>query len=216
MEPRCGAPTATPSTIATGSSRFRERRTPETAIAATATSSFPTRSFTRAAAAHLARWAEDGVAPPEAPRIELAKRDDVSVTKNDEHGNALGGIRSPFVDVPLFRYAVHTGPGPFCILSGNETSLGADVLHQLYGDEDGYMDAFTASLDETIKAGFLLELDRQPILDTQVARARSGVRDRLGRINSFRGIARHGLVADGEGPCPTDWQSSVTLLVTRQ
>ena len=47
------------------------------------------------------------------------------------------------MDVPLFRYKVHTGPGPFCILSGNETSL-----------------------DETIKAGYLLEVDRQQILDT--------------------------------------------------
>ena len=36
-------------------------------------SSFPTQYFTRAAAALLARWAEDGAAPPRAPRIELAK-----------------------------------------------------------------------------------------------------------------------------------------------
>ena len=124
--------------------------------------------------------------PPVAPRIVLAKRDDVSVTENDEHGNALGGIRSPFVDVPLFRYAVHTGPGPFCILSGNETSLGGDVLTSLYGDEDGYWDVFTASLDKTIKAGFLLELDRKALLDTQAAGCPSGVRDRLGRISSPR------------------------------
>jgi hypothetical protein len=125
----------------------------------------------------LARWAEDDVAPPKAPRIELATLDDVSVTENDEHGNALGGVRSPFVDVPLFRYAVHTGPGPFCILSGNETSLGAEVLERLYGDEDGYMEAFTASLDETIDAGFLLQLDRQPILDVQRARANEAFAD---------------------------------------
>ena len=134
-------------------------------------STFPTRSFFRAAAAHLARWAEEGVAPPAAPRIELTTLADVSVTANDEHGNALGGVRSPFVDVPLFVYKVHEGPGPFCILSGSETPLGADVLQRLYGDADGYMAAFTASLDETIEAGFLLELDRQQLLDRQRERA---------------------------------------------
>jgi hypothetical protein len=135
------------------------------------TSTFPTRSFTRAAAAHLARWAEDDVAPPKAARIELATLDDVSVTANDEYGNARGGVRSPFVDAPLFRYEVHTGPGPFCILSGTETPLDAGLLERLYRDADGYMTAFTASLDETIEAGFLLELDRQPILELQRANA---------------------------------------------
>jgi hypothetical protein len=134
-------------------------------------STFPTMSFFRAAATHLARWAEEGVAPPEAPRIELSTLADVSVTANDEYGNALGGVRSPFVDVPLFVYAVHEGPGPFCILSGSETPLGADVLQHLYGDADGYMKAFTTSLDETIDAGFLLELDRQQLLDGQRERA---------------------------------------------
>jgi len=70
------------------------------------------------------------------------------------------------MDVPLFRYKVHTGPGPFCILSDRETSLGVDILKQLYGGADRYMREFTASLDETIKAGYLLEVDRQQILDT--------------------------------------------------
>ena len=37
----------------------------------------------------------------------------------------------------------------------------------------GYMDAFTASLDKTIKAGFLLELDRKALLDTQATRAQA-------------------------------------------
>ena len=38
---------------------------------------------------------------------------------------------------------------------------------QLYGDVDGYLEAFSAALDETIDAGFLLELDREEILATQ-------------------------------------------------
>ena len=41
-------------------------------------SSFPTSAFVRAALAHLFRWAERGVAPPRAPRIDLATFDTVS------------------------------------------------------------------------------------------------------------------------------------------
>jgi hypothetical protein len=134
-------------------------------------SSFPTKNFTRAAAASLARWVEKGMAPPHAPRIKLATQDDVSVAEIDEHGNALGGVRSPFVDVPLARYDVHSGPAPTCKQVGVETTLSADVLERLYGDAQGYMEAFTKSLDATIKAGFLLELDRQAILDAQELRA---------------------------------------------
>ena len=134
-------------------------------------SSFPTKYFSRAAAANLARWAEKGVAPPRAPLIKLATLDAVSVAKNDKYGNALGGVRSPFVDVPLSRFEVHSGPAPTCKQVGVETALSIDVLRRLYGDAEGYMKAFTKRLDATIKAGFLLKLDRQAILDAQEIRA---------------------------------------------
>jgi hypothetical protein len=49
--------------------------------------------------------------------------------------------------------------------------LSIDVLRGLYGDAAGYMKAFTKRLDATIKAGFLLKLDRPAILDAQEIRA---------------------------------------------
>ena len=135
-------------------------------------SSFPTQYFFRAAAALLARWAEEGAAPPRAPRIELAKLGPVSVAKNDRYGNALGGVRSPFVDVPLARYEVHTGPAPTCKQFGKETQLSADLLRRRYGGVDEYMKAFTTKLNATVSAGFLLESDRQAILDAQRTEAK--------------------------------------------
>jgi hypothetical protein len=134
-------------------------------------SSFPTSYFTRASAAMLVAWAEKGIRPPDAKRIELAKLDKVSVAKTDEHGNAVGGVRSPFVDVPLSRFEVHSGPAPTCKQVGNETPFTKEVLVKLYGDADSYLEAFTKSLDATIKARYLLPLDRQRILDAQRARA---------------------------------------------
>lgn len=134
-------------------------------------SSFPIALFIRAAAARLADWAENGAAPPQGPRIQLATRDDVSDSKADEDGNAVGGVRSPFVDVPLSHYEPHSGPAPTCKLRGVETPLGADVIAERYGDAARYMKEFTKSLDRTIEAGFLLEIDRDAILDAQSVRA---------------------------------------------
>jgi hypothetical protein len=131
---------------------------------------FPTAYFTRAAAALLVAWAEDGTTPPDADRLELAVDDAVSAAATDEIGNAKGGVRSPFVDVPLSRFEVH-GPPPRCRSAGNEIALPKDQLVKRYGDVAGHLAQFTTSLDRTIKAKFLLQLDRQRILDAQKARA---------------------------------------------
>ena len=133
---------------------------------------FPTAMFTRAAAALLAAWAEDGTTPPDADRLELAIDAAVSQAAVDEVGNAKGGVRSPFVDVPLSKYEVH-GPPPTCMSVGNETPLPKSDLVARYGDATKYMAEFTESLDETIDAGYLLELDRQAILDAQTQKAKA-------------------------------------------
>jgi hypothetical protein len=133
-------------------------------------SSFPTAYFTRAVAALLVAWVEDGSTPPDADRLELAVDDDVSEAAVDEVGNALGGVRSPFVDVPLSRYEVHQS-GTSCRSVGVETPLPKDELVRRYVDPVSYMAEFTKSLEDTIDAGYLLELDRQRILTEQRTRA---------------------------------------------
>jgi hypothetical protein len=136
-------------------------------------SNFPTAAFLRAAYRHLTRWAETGVAPPKASRIELADSGNVAAAALDVHGNPLGGVRSPFVDVPLVRYAVHSTPGPLCKLAGDETPLPVATLRSLYGDVDGYLREFTVALDEAIRAGFLLSDDRSELLQMTQTGARA-------------------------------------------
>jgi hypothetical protein len=128
-------------------------------------STFPTAASMRAATELLFRWAEEGVAPPEAARIELATLDIVSVAALDPSGNAIGGVPSPFLEVPLARYEVHSTPGAFCALAGRETPLSAADLNARYGTIDGYLDEFTQSLDATIDAGYLRDADRGELLD---------------------------------------------------
>lgn len=135
-------------------------------------SSFPGPLFVRAALKQLYHWAEDGRAPASADRIEMDAIDIVSTPSADEAGNARGGVRSPFVDVPLVRYQVVAGgAGLTCAFVGTQTTLPADVLASRYGDVDTYMAQFTASLDATIAAGFLLASDRAGILEEAAATA---------------------------------------------
>jgi hypothetical protein len=84
----------------------------------------------------------------------------------DEYGLAVGGIRTPWVEVPT---AVMSGLGQsgesFSILFGRTEPFDEDALTALYpGGKAEYLKRFEASLDATIAAGFILEDDRAEIL----------------------------------------------------
>jgi hypothetical protein len=134
-------------------------------------SSFPTHLFIQAAADLLFDWAENGVVPPRAERIDMEVLDVVSIARVDAVGNPVGGVRSPFLDVPLTQFEVHGGPGILCKLGGNETPLPADVLADKYDSVDSYLREFTASLDAVIETGFLLEQQRDAIIADATALA---------------------------------------------
>ena len=123
----------------------------------------------QAALDHLVRWAAGGEAPPEAPRLEVDDAGTGYVV--DEHGIARGGIRTPWVDVPT---AVMGGLGQagesFAFLFGRTEPFDEATLATLYaGGEDEYLERFTAALDATIAAGFLMEVDRLEILAVAAA-----------------------------------------------
>jgi hypothetical protein len=123
----------------------------------------------QAALAHLVRWVLEGVAPPSAPRLEV---DDSSTDfHKDELGNVLGGIRTPWVDVPV---AVLSGLGQggesFAFLFGRTTPFDEATLTDLYpGGKDEYLERFEASLDATIEDGFVRAADRAEILGIAAA-----------------------------------------------
>ncbi len=118
----------------------------------------------QAAWEHLIGWAGTGEPPPAAPRLELGEGG--TALARDELGNALGGIRNPWVDAPI---RVLSGEGQrgdaFAFLMGTTEPLEPATIAGLYprGAED-YLAAFEASLEEAIAGGFILEADRQEIL----------------------------------------------------
>ena len=126
---------------------------------------FPLRYLERAALENLYAWAENGRAPPRAPWIETTSVDTVSTFALDEDGNAVGGVRSPFIDEALARYDGSDTPGPLCALAGAETPLDRATLDARYDGVDDYLRRFTAGLDEAIGQRVLLRADRAAILD---------------------------------------------------
>jgi hypothetical protein len=119
----------------------------------------------QAALKHLVDWASGGRPPPTAPR--LARSGDGWSFELDTNGNALGGIRTPWVEVPT---AVLSGLGQggdsFAFLFGRTEPFDDAALAARYPNgKTEYMERFVEALDGTIRAGFILEEDRAEICD---------------------------------------------------
>lgn len=125
-----------------------------------------------AAFRHLDRWIATGEEPPASPRLDLTD----GKFRLDANGVATGGIRTPWVDVPISRLSgTNASRSGFLALMGSSEHFDGEKLHQLYpGGQAEYLSKFTASLDAAIAKGFVLAADRQEILDLATARYRRG------------------------------------------
>jgi hypothetical protein len=125
-----------------------------------------------AALEHLVEWAAGGAPPPIADRLVLTA--DKTDFVRDRNGNALGGVRTPWVDVPTATFSGLGQTGDlFSFLFGTTTELDPDALHALYpGGRKDYLEQFRAALDRSIAAGFILATDREEITKLATATCR--------------------------------------------
>lgn len=116
----------------------------------------------RAAIRALDTWVRTGVAP--APTPELEVNADLTGFELDANGNALGGIRTPHVDVPV---AALSGVGQsgesFCGLFGTTTSFTDEQLSALYTDKAAFRAEWDAAVDAAVAAGALLPEDADAV-----------------------------------------------------
>lgn len=127
----------------------------------------PQRHVAAAALRAMQTWITEGTAPTSAGPIQTADGEIV----RDEHGNALGGVRTPQVDVPVATLSGETRGIP---LNGFTTRFDATQLHDLYGSNEAYVAQFTAAAEEAVEAGFLLEEDADLLIAEAAA---SGIGD---------------------------------------
>jgi hypothetical protein len=125
----------------------------------------PMHLVAKAALRALTKWLVDGTPPVTAPRIDVIPGATPKV-RRDADGIALGGIRTPPVDVPVATLSGQPGPNPstICLLLGSTKPFTAARLAQLYPSRAVYQQKYDAAADATIKAGFVLQDDRAALI----------------------------------------------------
>lgn len=109
---------------------------------------FPVQYISGSAIMWVHRWMNGGAPAPHFPPVEAGKE--------DEHGNMAGGIRTPWVDVPIARYDI----GGTCLGTAGRTFwFDKAKLKSLYGTPGNYLRKFTESARRAESEGILQKAD---------------------------------------------------------
>jgi hypothetical protein len=123
-------------------------------------SRFPTNVAFDAMLDNLDRWSRTGIAPPRAEWIQRVG----NTTVVDEHGNVVGGVRSPYVDVPTSTWFGTATGASFCFIAGYERPFSAEKLAQLYPTKADYVAKVEASTRALVAQRFITEEDGRYIM----------------------------------------------------
>jgi hypothetical protein len=102
-----------------------------------------------AAIHHVNRWIDGGAGPPEQSPILVTGL--TPQIQRDEHGNALGGVRLPELEVPIATYDTENPPG-----SGTTRPFSPEKLKALYPTGADYVAKVTRAAREAEQAGVIL------------------------------------------------------------
>ena len=142
---------------------------------------FPSQYFMSGAFANLDAWVRSKTVPPRVPRIQLEPAPEGAKpsfpptvpVKLDKYGNAVGGLRSPYVDVPTGTYHVYSTPANpnspdsvlFCSLVGYKVPFKKELLKELYPTHESYVEKVNAQAERLVKERLITKSDGQKIRD---------------------------------------------------
>ena len=117
---------------------------------------FPQGYIVAGGVAALEAYARDKTPLPKASRVEIEAKDGATHLKMDPRGNAVGGVRSPWLDVPIGTYHIElTGPNPTCAEMGYLENWDWWRVAAMYGSYDSYIAKVRASIDGMLKERFI-------------------------------------------------------------
>jgi hypothetical protein len=107
-----------------------------------------------------------GITPPAAPRMQQQSTL-ASCTFNgntytsrvlmDSFCNAMGGARTTYLDVPLFRYRIpNTGTGSLCNQTSDQQRFPDDVIASLYANPRQYLGKWKRRLNELVQQRWVM------------------------------------------------------------
>jgi hypothetical protein len=125
----------------------------------------PQHPVAQAAFTDFVRWIVSGTVPPSPQPFRLTSTDPAALAL-DAHGNVIGGVRTPAVDVPVSTLSGVAPPGSsaICGLFGSTMAFSPQTLASLYSTKAKYLSAYTADLERAIADGYLLPSERASLL----------------------------------------------------
>jgi hypothetical protein len=114
-------------------------------------SRFPTSVAFNAILRNLEWWVRYGIRPPHADPIQVVNGQPVL----DEHGNVVGGVRSPYLDVPTATWHGNATGASFCFIAGWEEPFSAQKLQALYPTHRIYVRKVARSAFELTRDRFI-------------------------------------------------------------
>lgn len=138
---------------------------------------YPYEYVFNAAFRNLYCWVREGVPAPHAEPIKIGA-DGKNIT--DVFGNAVGGIRTPFIDLPTAAYH------GFCTKAdgsqrvfGHMNPFSEEKIQAVYTDIKNYRSLAEKSTDSAVALGFILPEERDEVVELAVERAKAaGLRDK--------------------------------------
>jgi hypothetical protein len=125
-------------------------------------SQFPAAMPYMTAVSNLIEWVTKGTPPPKAARIETDANGEIV---RDEFGNARGGVRLSYVDVPFATYIASTsGDTMFQRMIGYEIPFSKERLAALYPSHDDYVAKVRASVEQSVRDRWISPEDGKEIV----------------------------------------------------
>jgi hypothetical protein len=135
--------------------------------------SLPRQYIEPAMYANMELWVKRGIAPPRAEPLQVSGNSFVL----DRFGNALGGVRNSYVDVPIATYrdyATAKPGGGFCGVFGHEVAFASEQVQSLYGavgPHQSYVAKVKENVQQMLQGRWLLPEDAERIvLEAELAR----------------------------------------------
>ncbi|CAI7678465.1 unnamed protein product [Penicillium discolor] len=107
----------------------------------------------------MEKWITRSVTPPPSALLETVGSSDEIL--RDEHGNALGGVRTLHTEVPLSRLVAATPKGRPSWYCGSEWAFSNEKMLALYGSVGEYRRRAGEAIQRQIDSGFLLSEDAE-------------------------------------------------------
>jgi hypothetical protein len=125
----------------------------------------PQHPVVQAAFTAFDQWVDNGTPPPSPAPFRLSSTKPAALAL-DAHGNVIGGVRTPAVDVPVSTLsgAPPAGASPICSLFGSTIAFTPAQLTTLYGTQSNFISQYTKSLNKAIASGYILSADKASLL----------------------------------------------------